>query len=135
MATKRARAYTFETVRKAFEELLEDGEAVMGEHIKKPGGGKYKLFAAQQAGIYQAATKLGLKCTCSIKEKRKKCLCKKSGKGIRKGHLEILSLGHGAFTFDGTRCRDAQGAFVPVAQCRGRVVGRDKKGKFVSMKG
>lgn len=38
-------------------------------------------------------------------------------------------------SFSGKHCRDGEGKFVPVAQCRGRVVGRDKKGKFVSMKG
>ncbi len=48
-----------------------------------------------------------------------------------KSTLEATPLG--PFTFDGLRCRDAQGAFVPVSQCKGPV-GRDKAGRFVSIK-
>ncbi len=35
--------------------------------------------------------------------------------------------------FDGVRCRDGSGAFVPVSQCKGPV-GRDAGGRFVSIK-
>jgi len=44
------------------------------------------------------------------------------------GDAETLS---GPFTFDGEGCRDAQGNFVPVAQCKGKVARDSKTGRYI----
>ena len=43
--------------------------------------------------------------------------------------------GLSGFTLSAAGCRDGTGAFVPVSQCKGRIVGRDAAGKFLSLKG
>jgi len=88
MATKRAIAYTFESIRKAMEELLEDGEAKMLQYGSRryKSESAYKRIEAQQSGVYDAAEKLGLECVCHSKEAPPECWCRKSGTGIKRGH-------------------------------------------------
>lgn len=87
--------------------------------------------------------KRGLSCSCRMLSQatmRYRCSCLPST-GIRskvkskkqKGQSVLEAALSGTFTFDGLRCRDAQGVFVPVSQCRGKV-GRNKAGRFVSIK-
>lgn len=94
-------------------------------------------FAIQYDHIFdgqmELAKKLGFDCACVEKGAKLKsgvdCSC------FTNPRVQAALSGSANFTLDGTRCRDDTGAFVPVAQCRGRVVGRDQKGRFVSMKG
>jgi len=44
------------------------------------------------------------------------------------GDAETLS---GPFTFDGKGCRDAQGNFVPIARCKGKVARDPKTGRYI----
>ncbi|KKN15021.1 hypothetical protein LCGC14_0990230 [marine sediment metagenome] len=84
-------------------------------------------------GLMDGMRKRGLSCSCRMLSQanmRYRCSCLSSKASSRKKKGKTLS---GPFTFDGLRCRDAQGAFVPVSQCKGKV-GRNKAGRFVSVK-
>lgn len=120
MATTRAKAYSRATVKRAVEEYLEDGEALMSQHERKPSGQSYQHFQAQQYGAYNFARKLGFECMCTPhgKKKRAICQCDLKKAGIRQGH-QILS-GLKPFTFDGKHCRDKDGVFVPIPRCTGK---------------
>ena len=89
-------------------------------------------------GLMDGMRQRGLSCSCKMLSQatmryRCSCLSSKANSRKKKGQtLEDAALS-GSFTFDGLRCRDGQGAFVPVSQCKGKV-GRDKAGRFVSVK-
>lgn len=125
--------------RKAIEKVLEDTRA-QRDYWLNSGTKVSKAFALKYTNVFdgqiELAEELGFDCACVEKGASLKsgvdCSCFTNPR-VRKA-LAALS-GSANFTLDGKRCRDAQGAFVPVAQCRGRVVGRDKAGRFVSMKG
>lgn len=136
MATKRAVAYSRASVKRALEEHLEDGEGLMSQHASKPGGRSYRYFEAQQNSVYHLALKLGFDCMCTPHSAKSRaiCECKAKKGGIRQGHQILSGLGRGPYVLDGAGCRDGQGLFVPTSQCRGPV-GRDKAGRFVSIKG
>lgn len=123
--------------RQTIERTLEKTRAQRDRWLKS-GSKASKAFAAQYGHIFDGqmalAKKLGFDCACVEKGAKLKsgvdCSC------FTDPRVRSALSGSANFTFDGTRCRDDQGVFVPVAQCRGRVVGRDKKtGKFVSTKG
>jgi len=136
MTTARARAYSRTSVKKAIEQYLEDGEALMSQHVRKPAGTGYQTFQTQQHGAYNFARKLGFECMCTPHSKKYRtiCECKAKKGGIKQGHQILSGLGRGPYVLDGAGCRDGQGNFVPISQCKGPV-GRDKAGRFVSIKG
>jgi len=135
MPTKRAVAYSRESVKRAVEEYLEDGEGLKSQHVRKPAGRSYQYFEAQQYGAYNLAQKLGFDCMCTPHSAKSPaiCKCKIKKSGIKQGHQILSGLGRGPYVLDGAGCRDGQGLFVPIAQCKGPV-GRDEAGRFISIK-
>lgn len=96
-----------------------------------------KAFATQYDAMFygqkELAEKLGFDCACVEKSTTKVpqgvyCGCIPR---LRERKTTKLS---GVFTFDGEGCRDGEGRFVPISRCKGPV-GRDKAGRFVSIKG
>ena len=61
MATRKRRdtGYTKETIKRAAEEFLEDGEALIGQHVRNRAGVGYKTFSSEQDGAFKFARKLG----------------------------------------------------------------------------
>lgn len=102
-------------------------------------------------GALEAAEAVGAYCQCfSVTKKIDRCSCGTTAsamasrtqsvrslyktKGLRKPlALQKQSASFRGTYFDGVRCRDGSGAFVPVSQCKGPV-GRDAGGRFVSLK-
>lgn len=97
-----------------------------------------QLQEAELDGMGKLAFRLGFRCNCETEVETGRhsyctCLSSKANSRKKKRQTVLEAARSGSFTFDGLRCRDAQGAFVPVAQCRGKV-GRDKAGRFVTLK-
>jgi len=95
----------------------------------------------QLDGIGFLAFKLGYRCECEPQPhtSTKRCDCLRLRKipplkqgGVLSGATRKRK--KPGFFFDGVRCRDGQGSFVPVSQCKGPV-GRDPDtGKYISIK-
>ena len=98
----------------------------MSRLVEKPPPNVYDMadnIATATDHITDALEKRGIQCICELHIKRGRyvwpCKCRRKRKGFP--------------NLSGTHCRDAQGRFVPVGQCRGPV-GRDPKtGRFISL--